>query len=60
MTCQGCRSNPQTDLAFSMAFQPIVDVRTKRPFAHEALVRGLEELISAIGPLRPDASGYRG
>jgi len=41
MTCQGCRSNPQTDLAFSMAFQPIVDMRTKRPFAHEALVRGL-------------------
>jgi EAL domain-containing protein (putative c-di-GMP-specific phosphodiesterase class I) len=41
MNCQGCRSNPQTDLAFSMAFQPIVDMRTGLPFAHEALVRGL-------------------
>lgn len=42
MNCQGCRSNPGTDLAFSMAFQPIVDMRTGLPFAHEALVRGLD------------------
>lgn len=41
MTCQGCRSNPETDFAFSMAFQPIVDMRTGLPFAHEALIRGL-------------------
>jgi EAL domain-containing protein (putative c-di-GMP-specific phosphodiesterase class I) len=42
MTCEGCRSNTGSDLAFSMAFQPIFDMRTRAPFAHEALVRGLE------------------
>ena len=37
--CQGCRSEGQAfDIA--MAFQPIVDVETGRPFAFEALVRG--------------------
>jgi len=29
-------------MAFSMAFQPIVDIRTNRVFAHEALVRGAD------------------
>lgn len=37
--CQGCRSEGAAfDLA--MAFQPIVDCETGRPFAFEALVRG--------------------
>lgn len=37
--CQGCKSGAEKfDLA--MAFQPIVDVTTGRPFAYEALVRG--------------------
>lgn len=37
--CKGCRSaGGQFDIA--MAFQPIVDVETGRPFAFEALVRG--------------------
>lgn len=37
--CQGCRSQAlQFDIA--MAFQPIVDIQTGRPFAFEALVRG--------------------
>jgi EAL domain-containing protein (putative c-di-GMP-specific phosphodiesterase class I) len=37
--CQGCRSEGHTfDIA--MAFQPIVDAETGRPFAFEALVRG--------------------
>jgi EAL domain-containing protein (putative c-di-GMP-specific phosphodiesterase class I) len=37
--CDGCRSDESTfDLA--MAFQPIVDCETGRPFAFEALVRG--------------------
>ena len=38
--CQGCRDGAGLDFAFSMAFQPIVDVETGRPFAFEALVRG--------------------
>jgi EAL domain-containing protein (putative c-di-GMP-specific phosphodiesterase class I) len=39
--CQGCRSGRHVfDIA--MAFQPIVDVETGRPFAFEALVRGAD------------------
>jgi EAL domain-containing protein (putative c-di-GMP-specific phosphodiesterase class I) len=37
--CQGCRSDGH-DFGIAMAFQPIVDVETGRPFAFEALVRG--------------------
>ncbi len=38
--CESCRDGASFDLPFSMAFQPIVDVRTGTVFAHEALVRG--------------------
>jgi EAL domain-containing protein (putative c-di-GMP-specific phosphodiesterase class I) len=38
--CNGCRDGAAFDLPFSMAFQPIVDIRTGNVFAHEALVRG--------------------
>lgn len=37
--CQGCRSQAH-QFAIAMAFQPIVDIQTGRPFAFEALVRG--------------------
>lgn len=39
--CEGCRSGEAFNQAFSMAFQPIVDVTTGKTFAQEALVRGL-------------------
>ena len=38
--CSGCRDGAALDFQFSMAFQPIVDLETGRPFAYEALVRG--------------------
>ena len=38
--CSGCRDGAGLDFAFSMAFQPIVDITTGTPFAYEALVRG--------------------
>ena len=38
--CQGCRSNPELELDFDFAYQPIVDLRDHSVFAHEALVRG--------------------
>lgn len=41
-TCGSCRNGDDLDIAFSMAFQPIVDIETSRPFAYEALVRGPE------------------
>lgn len=39
--CKKCHDRAPLELAFSMAFQPIVDVRTNTMFAYEALVRGL-------------------
>lgn len=38
--CDGCRDGTAFDVRFSMAFQPIVDIRTGAVIAHEALVRG--------------------
>eukprot|EP01035_Chromulina_nebulosa_P044886 gene44886-60807_t len=38
--CAGCRDGAGLDFAFSMAFQPIVDIGTGHPYAYEALVRG--------------------
>lgn len=38
-SCVECR-NGKFEIPFSMAFQPIIDVRTNKIFAHEALVRG--------------------
>jgi EAL domain-containing protein (putative c-di-GMP-specific phosphodiesterase class I) len=39
--CEGCRDGEGLDFPFTMAFQPIVDIRTGTPFAYEALVRGV-------------------
>lgn len=40
--CGACRDGRALDFPISMAFQPIVDLRTGRPWAYEALVRGAE------------------
>ena len=39
--CSECAGGAGLDFAFTMAFQPIVNVATREIFAHEALVRGL-------------------
>jgi len=39
-SCVECRNGNAFNLPFSMAFQPIVNLRTNSIFAHEALVRG--------------------
>ena len=38
--CEGCRDGAGFDLPITMAFQPIVNLKTRTVFAHEALVRG--------------------
>jgi EAL domain-containing protein (putative c-di-GMP-specific phosphodiesterase class I) len=38
--CQGCGNAAEVAQRITMAFQPIVDVRARTVFAHEALVRG--------------------
>lgn len=40
--CVGCKGGVDGPFPFSMAFQPIVDVRTGSVYAYEALVRGPE------------------
>ncbi|GJE52900.1 Blue light- and temperature-regulated antirepressor BluF [Methylobacterium tardum] len=40
--CQGCRDGAPLPFAFTMAFQPIVDVGQNRVWGYEALVRGTE------------------
>lgn len=39
--CGQCRMDNELGFAFTFAYQPIVNVRSKTIFAHEALVRGL-------------------
>jgi EAL domain-containing protein (putative c-di-GMP-specific phosphodiesterase class I) len=38
--CSACRSAERLSFQFDYAFQPIVDVKTREIYAHEALVRG--------------------
>jgi EAL domain-containing protein (putative c-di-GMP-specific phosphodiesterase class I) len=38
--CQGCRDGAELDFAFTMAFQPILDLTTNQVWGYEALVRG--------------------
>jgi EAL domain-containing protein (putative c-di-GMP-specific phosphodiesterase class I) len=38
--CDGCRAPERLGFHFDYAYQPIVDIGTRRVFAHEALVRG--------------------
>ena len=40
--CYGCRDGVDFEIPFAMAFQPIVDTETGKPFAYEALVRGVD------------------
>ena len=40
--CRGCRDGVNFEMPFAMAFQPIVDTQTGRPFAYEALIRGTD------------------
>ncbi|WP_268798962.1 S6 modification regulatory phosphodiesterase RimA [Pseudomonas huanghezhanensis] len=58
--CQGCKSNPELDLDFAFAYQPIVDLRTRSIFAHEALVRGVngEGALSVLNQVN-DQNRYR-
>ena len=46
-SCNGCIDEKGLDFEFTMAFQPIVDVEKEEIFAHEALVRGLENQSAA-------------
>lgn len=55
--CNACAGAAAHDFAITMAFQPIVDVETGRPFAYEALVRGRDGAgaASVLGAVAPEA-----
>jgi EAL domain-containing protein (putative c-di-GMP-specific phosphodiesterase class I) len=58
-SCIECRNGEKFHLPFSMAFQPIVDLRTNTVFAHEALVRGPSgEGAGSVLGLVDDANRY--
>jgi EAL domain-containing protein (putative c-di-GMP-specific phosphodiesterase class I) len=40
--CSGCRDGSDFEIPFAMAFQPIVDAASGKPFAYEALIRGVD------------------
>ena len=40
LKCEQCAKGAGLDFDFDYAYQPIVDIRTRATFAHEALVRG--------------------
>ncbi|MCK7615694.1 EAL domain-containing protein [Roseibium sediminicola] len=55
MACQGCGDKAVLDFEFTMAFQPIVDLRADRVWGYEALVRGLNgegagEILKKVTP----------
>lgn len=58
--CAGCRGGEAFEIPFSMAFQPIVDVTSRRVFAYEALVRGpnAEPAGTVLGKV-DEANRYR-
>lgn len=41
LPCEGCRNGEILDFNFTMAFQPLIDLSSKRVFGYEGLVRGM-------------------
>lgn len=58
--CAECRNLEGLGFDFTMAFQPIINVRTQMPYAYEALVRGVngESAGSILGRVN-DNNRYR-
>lgn len=58
--CSDCRNLDALGFDFTMAFQPILNVRTGQPWAYEALVRGLagESAYSILSQVN-DGNRYR-
>lgn len=58
--CAACKDKSLLPFAFTMAFQPIMDMETGRPFAYEALVRGVNgESAASVLSWVDDGNRYR-
>lgn len=55
-SCEQCRKHTELGFEFSFAYQPIVNVKTRSIFAHEALVRGAqgESAFSILSKVNAD------
>ncbi len=55
-SCKNCAHEGSLDFDFTMAFQPIINCKTKQVFGYEALVRGLnnESAFSVISQVNDD------
>ncbi len=60
MGCKDCRDPEKLGIKFTMAFQPIVNVRDRSIFGYEALVRGPnnEDALSVLSQLN-DSNRYK-
>ena len=57
--CLGCRNGEGLPFELAMAFQPIVDLHTGKPYAYEALVRGAAgESAASVLARVTDANRY--
>ena len=58
--CEGCQQSQPLDFDFAFAYQPIVDLRDRSIFAHEALVRGVhgEGALTVLNQVN-DSNRYR-
>lgn len=60
LSCQECHGGTLLGFEISMAFQPIVNTRTQTVFAHEALVRGVNnEPAGQVFAKVDDSNRYR-
>lgn len=58
--CAECRNLEGLGFEFTMAFQPIINIRTRLPYAYEALVRGVKgESAASILSRVNDTNRYR-
>lgn len=55
-TCTGCQTGTRFDIAFTMAFQPIVALHAQKVWGYEALVRGPdgESAASILAQVTPE------
>jgi len=54
--CSGCRDGTALPFAIRTAFQPVIDLKTGKPYAYEALVRGAngEGAASVLAQVTPE------
>ena len=58
--CENCGKGARLDFGFEYAYQPIVDVRSRTIYAHEALVRGPQgESAASVLAQVNDSNRYR-